>query len=106
MNSKAIGADFVFAWPNAEIAVMGPEGAAGIIFKKEIAESENREKKHMEKVAEYREQFANPYAAAANGMVDDIIDPRSTRTRIARVLEVLRHKKKCSLKKNHGNIPL
>lgn len=79
LNSKAIGADIVYAWPNAEIAVMGPEGAANIIFSKEINESEDPVKTRMEKIQEYRDKFANPYVAAAMGIVDDVIDPRETR---------------------------
>ncbi|WP_201764264.1 acyl-CoA carboxylase subunit beta [Halalkalibacterium ligniniphilum] len=106
LNSKAIGADLVFAWPNAEIAVMGPEGAANIIFAKEIRESADPESTRAAKIAEYRERFANPYVAAANGMVDDVIDPRDTRKSLASALEMLRNKKKALPKKKHGNIPL
>lgn len=79
LNSKSIGADLVYAWPNAEIAVMGPEGAANIIFAREINESDNPEATRKEKIDEYREKFANPYVAAGLGMVDDVIDPRETR---------------------------
>src|SRR5699024_10786907 len=79
LNSKSIGADFVFAWPNAEIAVMGPEGAANIIFNKEIQSSDDPEKTRQNKMNEYKERFANPYIAASLGMVDDVIDPRETR---------------------------
>lgn len=106
LNSKAIGADLVFAWPNAEIAVMGPEGAANIIFAKEIRESENPEETRAAKIKEYRERYANPYVASANGIVDDVIDPRDTRKRLASALEMLRNKKKTNPKKKHGNIPL
>jgi propionyl-CoA carboxylase beta chain len=106
LNSKAIGADLVFAWPNAEIAVMGPAGAANILFAKEINESSNPEAVRQEKIDEYRERFANPYVAAANGIVDDVIDPRDTRNRIASALEVLKNKKKTLPMKRHGNIPL
>ncbi|ARK31532.1 acyl-CoA carboxylase subunit beta [Halalkalibacter krulwichiae] len=106
LNSKAIGADLVFAWPNAEIAVMGPEGAANIIFAKEIKDSEQPEETRRRKIAEYRSKFANPYVAAANGMVDDVIDPRDTRKSLAQGLEMLRNKKKQLPKKKHGNIPL
>lgn len=106
LNSKAIGADLVFAWPNAEIAVMGPEGAANIIFAKEINESPDPEATRQAKIKEYREQFANPYVASANGIVDDVIDPRDTRKCLASALEMLRNKKKENPKKKHGNIPL
>ncbi|MDQ1002154.1 propionyl-CoA carboxylase beta chain [Neobacillus niacini] len=106
LNSKAIGADLVFAWPNAEIAVMGPAGAANILFAKEINESSKPETVRQEKIDEYRERFANPYVAAANGIVDDVIDPRDTRYRIASALEVLKNKKKGLPMKRHGNIPL
>ncbi|MGE6718019.1 acyl-CoA carboxylase subunit beta [Peribacillus frigoritolerans] len=106
LNSKAIGADLVFAWPNAEIAVMGPAGAANIIFAKEISESLDPEAFRQEKINEYRERFANPYVASANGIVDDVIDPRDTRKSIASALEMLKNKKKASPKKRHGNIPL
>ncbi len=106
LNSKAIGADVVFAWPNAEIAVMGPQGAANIIFAGEIASSEDPEATRIKKVEEYREKFANPYIAASRGMVDDVIDPRDTRIKIIQSLEMLRNKHEERPKKKHGNIPL
>ncbi|PAV29572.1 methylmalonyl-CoA carboxyltransferase [Virgibacillus profundi] len=106
LNSKSIGADLVYAWPNAEIAVMGPEGAANIIFAKEIAESENPEKTRQEKIDTYREKFANPYVAAGLGMVDDVIDPRETRIKLIQALEMLYNKQEDRPKKKHGNIPL
>ena len=106
LNSKSIGADIVYSWPNAEIAVMGPEGAANIIFAREINESDNPEAKRAEKINEYREKFANPYVAASRGMVDDVIDPRETRMKIINALEMLRNKKEDRPKKKHGNIPL
>ncbi|MBO1004327.1 acyl-CoA carboxylase subunit beta [Pseudogracilibacillus auburnensis] len=106
LNSKSIGADLVFAWPNAEIAVMGPEGAANIIFAREIAESENPEATRQEKIDEYKEKFANPYIAAGLGMVDDVIDPRDTRLKLIQSLEMLYHKQEERPKKKHGNIPL
>lgn len=106
LNSKAIGADLVFAWPNAEIAVMGPEGAANVIFAKEIRDSADPEATRQAKIQEYRERFANPYVASANGMVDDVIDPRDTRKCLASALEMLRNKKKSIPEKKHGNIPL
>jgi propionyl-CoA carboxylase beta chain len=106
MNSKAIGADVVYAWPNAEIAVMGPEGAANIIFAKEINQSIDPIATRAEKISEYREMFANPYVAASHGMVDDVIDPRETRKVLKQSLEMLRTKSETRPKKKHGNIPL
>ncbi|MDT8859583.1 acyl-CoA carboxylase subunit beta [Alkalihalobacillus sp. MEB130] len=106
LNSKAIGADLVFAWPNAEMAVMGPEGAATIIYAKEIKESANPEEKRQQKINEYRQRFANPYIAAAHGLVDDVIDPRDTRKSLIQGLEMLKKKKKHLPKKKHGNMPL
>jgi propionyl-CoA carboxylase beta chain len=106
LNSKAIGADVVYAWPNAEIAVMGPEGAANIIFARDIEQSEDPMATRQAKIAEYREKFANPYVAAENGMVDDVIDPRETRKYLKRSLEMLRHKQEQRPAKKHGNIPL
>lgn len=106
MNSKAIGADLVFAWPNAEIAVMGAEGAANIIFAKEINQSSDPAATRSEKIEVYRNMFANPYVAASHGMVDDVIDPRDTRKVLKQSLEMLRTKKEERPKKKHGNIPL
>ncbi|KGA95585.1 methylmalonyl-CoA carboxyltransferase [Alkalihalobacillus alcalophilus ATCC 27647 = CGMCC 1.3604] len=106
LNSKAIGADLVYAWPNAEIAVMGPEAAANIIFAKEIEQSENREQTRRNKITEYREQFANPYIAAAYGMVDDVIDPRETRKKLREALQMLRGKEESRPNRKHGNLPL
>jgi propionyl-CoA carboxylase beta chain len=106
LNSKSIGADLVFAWPNAEIAVMGPEGAANIIFAKEIEVSTHPEKIRAEKIAEYRDRLANPYVAAAYGMVDDVIDPRETRIKLLQGLEMLANKHEDRPHRKHGNIPL
>ncbi|USK90701.1 acyl-CoA carboxylase subunit beta [Rossellomorea marisflavi] len=106
LNSKSIGADLVFAWPNAEIAVMGPQGAANIIFAREIASSDNPEAVRAQKIEEYREKFANPYVAASRGMVDDVIDPRETRIKLIQALDMMRNKKEDRPKKKHGNIPL
>ncbi|WP_106497207.1 acyl-CoA carboxylase subunit beta [Lentibacillus sp. Marseille-P4043] len=106
LNSKSIGADLVYAWPNAEVAVMGPDGAANIIFAKEIAESDNPEKTRQEKIDTYREKFANPYVAAGLGMIDDVIDPRETRIKLMQALEMLYNKQEDRPKKKHGNIPL
>ncbi|WP_019241377.1 MULTISPECIES: acyl-CoA carboxylase subunit beta [Bacillus] len=106
LNSKSIGADMVYAWPNAEIAVMGPEGAANVVFAREIQNSENPEETRQKRIDEYREKFANPYVAANAGMVDDVIDPRDTRIKIIQALEMLRHKEETRPYKKHGNIPL
>lgn len=106
LNSKAIGADIVYAWPNSEIAVMGPEGAANIIFAKEIASSESPEITRAEMIDEYRNKFANPYVAASHGMVDDVIDPRETRRKLRESLDMLKNKKEHRPTKKHGNIPL
>lgn len=106
LNSKSIGADLVYAWPNAEIAVMGPEGAANVIFAKEIADSDDPEATRQEKIDTYREKFANPYVAAGLGMIDDVIDPRETRVKLIQALEMLYHKTEERPKKKHGNIPL
>lgn len=106
LNSKSIGADLVFSWPNAEIAVMGPQGAANVIFSREIAQSDNPEQTRATKIEEYREKFANPYVAAARGMVDDVIDPRETRIKLVQSLDMMRNKKESRPAKKHGNIPL
>jgi len=106
MNSKTLGADFVLAWPSAEIAVMGAEGAANIIFRKEIANAEDPVSARQEKIQEYREKFSNPYVAASRGYVDDVIEPATTRIRIASALEMLSSKRENRPPKKHGNIPL
>ncbi len=106
MNSKHIRGDFNFAWPTAEIAVMGPKGAVEIIFRKEIEKSANTAEAIDKKVDEYREKFANPYIAAARGYVDDIIEPDMTRERLIHSLAILRNKVDRNPKKKHGNIPL
>ena len=106
LNSKSIGADLVFAWPNAEIAVMGSQGAANIIFAKEINNSPNPEETRAQKIEEYKEKFSNPYVAASKGMVDDVIDPRETRIKIVQALEMLRTKKESRPYKKHSNMPL
>ena len=106
LNSKAIGADLVFSWPNAEIAVMGAAGAANIIFANEIAKSEDPESTRAAKIEEYKEKFANPYVAASRGMVDDVIDPRDTRIKLIQALDMLSNKEESRPAKKHGNIPL
>jgi len=106
MGSKHLGADFVAAWPTAEIAVMGPEGAANIIFRKKIEASENPEETRKKLVEEYKEMLANPYVAASRGYIDAVIDPRRTREWIAKALEIASTKVEARPKKKHGNIPL
>jgi propionyl-CoA carboxylase beta chain len=106
MNSKHIGADMNYAWPTAEIAVMGAKGAAEIIFRKEIAAADDKEAKLKEKETEYTELFANPYKAAARGYVDEVIDPQDTRTKLMKAFEMLKNKAAKLPKKKHGNIPL
>jgi acetyl-CoA carboxylase carboxyltransferase component len=106
MNSKHIGSDYNFAWPNAEIAVMGPEGACNIIFRKEISQSENPQKKRIELAEEYRRKFANPYVAASKGFVDDIIEPKDTRFVLISSLNSICRKRERRPMRKHGNIPL
>ena len=106
MNSKHIGADLNYAWPMAEIAVMGAKGAAEIIFRKEISEAEDQEAKLQEKVDEYTEKFANPYRAAHRGYVDEVIMPSQTRQKLIRAFEMLQNKVDTLPKKKHSNIPL
>jgi propionyl-CoA carboxylase beta chain len=106
MNSKHIRGDLNLAWPTAEIAVMGPEGAVNIIFRKEIAEAEDPVAKKAELVAMYREKFANPYVAAEWGYIDDVIEPKETRPRLINALEMLQNKRDVNPPKKHGNIPL
>jgi propionyl-CoA carboxylase beta chain len=106
MSSKHIRGDLNLAWPTAEIAVMGPDGAVNIIFRKELARSKNPDKKKAELVAEYRKQFANPYVAAGRGYIDDVIQPRDTRPRLVNALEMLTNKRDSNPAKKHGNIPL
>jgi propionyl-CoA carboxylase beta chain len=106
MNSKHIRGDFNFAWPSAEIAVMGPKGAVEIIFKKELKDAENPEKKLNELIEEYRKRFATPFAAAERGYVDDVIIPSETRERIINAFQLLKTKVDSNPKKKHCNIPL
>ena len=106
MSSKHIRGDINLAWPSAEIAVMGPEGAVNIIFRKELAEAKDPESKRAELVEEYRTKFANPYVAASRGFIDDVIEPSTTRARLINALEMLSHKRDTNPAKKHGNIPL
>jgi propionyl-CoA carboxylase beta chain len=106
MSSKHIRGDLNLAWPTAEIAVMGPDGAVSIIFRKELAEADDPVAKKAELVATYREKFANPYVAASRGYLDDVIEPRETRARLINGLEMLENKRDSNPQKKHGNIPL
>jgi acetyl-CoA carboxylase carboxyltransferase component len=106
MNSKSIGADLAFAWPSAEIAVMGAEGAASIIFRKDIDTASDPESKRAELILEYEDRFLNPYQAAERGYIDDVIDPRDTRKTLARALRMLRTKREQLPARKHGNGPL
>jgi methylmalonyl-CoA decarboxylase subunit alpha len=105
MNSRHLRADFVFAWPTAEIAVMGPEGAANIVFRKEIMEAEDPEAMRKQKIEEYKEKFANPFVAAAKGYVDQVIEPKETRSMIIHALSVSANKSVHMPRKKHGIPP-
>ncbi len=106
MCSKSLGADMVYAWPTAEVAVMGPEGAVNIIYKKEIAEAEDREATRNKLVADYRAEFASPYQASERGYIDDVIEPAVTRLRVIDAFNMLEGKSVCHPRKKHSNIPL
>ncbi|MEZ4710051.1 MAG: acyl-CoA carboxylase subunit beta [Caldilineaceae bacterium] len=106
MNPRHLGADLVLAWPSAEIAVMGPDGAVNVIFRREIADAEDGVARKAELVDEYRQRFANPYIAASAGFVDDIIEPSETRPRLINALEMLQNKRGSLPAKKHGNVPL
>lgn len=106
MNSKNMGADIVYAWPGAEIAVMGAEGAVNIAFKRAINESENKEETRAELVQEYKDKFLNPYVAASRGFVTEVIKPDETRKRLLAALKMLKNKQVAPIPKKHGNIPL
>src|SRR3954471_2808969 len=106
MSSKHVRADFNFAWPTAEVAVMGPDGAVNIIFRNELAESDDPDARRAELIADYRERFANPYSAAERGYVDDVIQPRRTRPVLIEALKTAISKREPTPKRKHGNIPL
>jgi propionyl-CoA carboxylase beta chain len=106
MNSRQLRGDYSFAWPSAEIAVMGPQGAAEIIFAKEIKEAENPAQRFEEMIEEYRDKFANPYIAASKGYIDEVIEPKITRYKLIKTLEMLANKRDTNPPKKHGNIPL
>jgi propionyl-CoA carboxylase beta chain len=106
MNSKHVRGDINFAWPTAEIAVMGAEGAVNILFKDEIDKAKDPEQRRKELIAEYTEKFANPYIAASRGYIDEVIEPRYTRAKLITALEMLKNKRDTNPPKKHGNIPL
>ena len=106
MASKHIRTDVNYAWPTAEIAVMGPEGAVDIVYKRELEQAENRDAVRQGKIEEFRERFANPYVAAERGFVDAVIQPRETRKKLIQALEMLQTKRDKNPPKKHGNIPL
>ncbi len=106
MNSRAVRADVVYAWPTAQIAVMGAQGAVNIIHRREIAKADDPEARNQELIEEYEQQFNNPYIAAERGFVDEVIEPRETRPRLIRALEMLRTKREAMPPRKHGNIPL
>jgi acetyl-CoA carboxylase carboxyltransferase component len=106
MNSKHLRADVSFAWPTAEIAVMGAEGAVNVVFRKQIAKVADPEKKRGELIREYRDKFSTPYASAERGFVDDVIEPAETRPRLIKALRMLSTKRESVPARKHGNIPL
>jgi propionyl-CoA carboxylase beta chain len=106
MASKHIRADINYAYPTAEIAVMGPEGAVNIIFRNELAKAKDANAERAKLVADYREKFANPYKAAELGYIDEVIRPEETREKLVRALEMLKDKRQENLPRKHGNIPL
>jgi acetyl-CoA carboxylase carboxyltransferase component len=106
MNSKSIGADLAFAWPSAELAVMGPQGAVEIVYRRELQQAADPVARRAELVAEYTERYANPYAAAERGYIDDVIDPAETRQKVAAGLAMLRTKREELPRRKHGNMPL
>ena len=106
MGSKHLGADVNLAWPSAQIAVVGAQGAVGILYRKELAQAEDPEARRAELIAEYEDTLANPYVAAERGYIDAVIKPRSTRPEIVRALRQLGAKRSGLPPKKHGNIPL
>ncbi|HQL24095.1 MAG TPA: carboxyl transferase domain-containing protein, partial [candidate division Zixibacteria bacterium] len=106
MCAKSMGADLLCAWPSAEIAVMGAEGAVNVLYRKEIGEAADPEEERARRITEYKDMFANPYAAAAHGLVDEILEPADTRPYLAQALEVLKAKRELRPAKKHGLIPL
>jgi acetyl-CoA carboxylase carboxyltransferase component len=106
MNSKSVGADLAFAWPTAELAVMGPQGAVEILYRRDLEQADDPEARRAELVAKYTEHYANPYVAAERGYVDDVIDPADTRPLLVKSLAMLRSKREELPRRKHGNVPL
>jgi len=106
MGSKHIRTDIYLDWPTTEIAVMGPEGAVNIVYRRELGASGDGDELRQQKVAEFRERFANPFIAAERGFIDDVIEPHETRPRVIRALRMLENKVDTMPRKKHGNIPL
>ena len=106
MGSKHIRTDINLAWPSAEIAVMGPEGAVNIVYRRELAAAADYDAARRQKIDEFRDRFANPFVAAERGYIDDVIEPHETRPRVIRALRMLENKVDTMPRKKHGNIPL
>ncbi len=106
MGSKQVRTDINLAWPTAEVAVMGPEGAVNIVYRRELAAAADQDAVRQQKIEEFRERFANPFVAAERGYVDDVIEPHETRSRVIRALRMLENKVDTMPRKKHGNIPL
>ena len=106
MNARGIRADLVYAWPSAEIAVMGAQGAVNVIFRRELSDAEDADTRRDELITDYERQFNNPYRAAELGLVDEVIEPRETRVKLIRALDMLRSKRETLAPRKHGNIPL
>jgi propionyl-CoA carboxylase beta chain len=106
MASKHIRTDVNFAWPSAEIAVMGAEGAVGILYRREIGKAQDKDAARKARIAEFEEKFANPYIAAERGFVDEVIEPTQTRPKLIRALSLLENKRETNPSRKHGNIPL
>ena len=106
MSSKHVRGDINFAWPSAEIAVMGPEGAVNVVFRREIEAAKDKVKRRKELISEYEEKFASPYVAASRGFIDEVIDPRQTRSKLIKALDMLKNKRASMPHKKHGSIPL
>jgi propionyl-CoA carboxylase beta chain len=106
MSSKHLRGDVNLSWPTGEVAVMGPEGAVNVVYRDEVAKADDPDARRAELIEEYRVKFANPYIPAGRGFLDDVIDPRETRHKVIRALEMLENKADRNPPKKHGNIPL
>jgi acetyl-CoA carboxylase carboxyltransferase component len=106
MNARGIRADLVYAWPSAEIAVMGAQGAVNVIFRRELSDADDADARRAELISDYERQFNNPYRAAELGLVDEVIEPRETRVKLIKALDMLRSKRETLAPRKHGNIPL